>query len=165
MLVPPPYAITASITTGNTRITLPTRAGGDHITLPEPLNTDPLPDYQQHSPAVTKRTVERDLQQHLTHYCVIDDTGEEEMPEHGLIVRYSREERWSICPDDPLSVVAQCTHTSVMRRQDWCVRTETRTALSVDETHFHTQASVIAFENDTMIHQREWKKSQRRDFM
>lgn len=164
-LVPPPSVVTATLACDDATLSLPTRQGGDQITIPEPSNPNPLPVYQEHKPSESKRWVERDFQKGETRYQLIDDTGEMEMPNHGLRTRHRREECWSIAPDDPLSATGHCQQTSWMRRGDWSVRTEASSHLTVDSTHFHCKASVKAYENDLLINERDFSESIARDFM
>ncbi len=165
MLIPPPYAVTASVDCADATLALPTRPGGDQIPMPEPANPSPLPTYQEHKPAENKRWVERDLQQGVTRYHLIDDTGEHEMPEHGLRTRHRRIECWTIAPDNPLSATGFCQQISWTTRGDWSVRTEASSDLSVDSAHFHCKAVVKAFENDALINEREWCDTIERNFM
>jgi putative CocE/NonD family hydrolase len=164
MLVPPPAAITATLSPGvETRLCLPIRAGGDEVDIPNPANSDPLPDWPMHSPAAHHRVVERSLQDGLTQYRVSDDTGEEEIPPHGMRIRHTHEECYSIRADDPLSYEATSTYVSELARGDWKTRTVSESRITVDSDNFHIRASVSAWENDALIHQRHREKSIPRD--
>lgn len=166
MLMPPPEAATATIELGgNTAITLPVREGGDEHSVPEPENQHTLPDYPMHKAAHCERRVDRDLQNHSTRYLIVDDTGEDEMPGHGLRTRHRHESQWSIALDDPLSAQSHSVYTCWMSRTDWSIRTESESEWACDTTHFHIKARVSAFENDRLINQREWKQSILRDGM
>ena len=82
MIMPPPEAVTATISLGeHSSLSLPIRQNNDSITVEEPEDLSPLPEYVCHQQPSHNRTVEYDLQNRLTHYKVIDDTGEYEMPE------------------------------------------------------------------------------------
>jgi len=166
MVIPPPEIVTARIKLGpDAVITLPIRPGRDQFDVPELENPDPLPVFQTHSPAESRRWVDRDLQTGETHYHVIDDTGEEEMPDHGLCTRHYHYECWSISTNDPLSCRATSQYTSWMRRGDWSVRTESESSFSCDSENFYVKATVTAYESDKQVNQRHWKKTIKRDLM
>lgn len=166
MIMPPPEAVTAIVTLGNfSSVTLPTRTGGDEYPVPAPGNQNPLPDYTMHKPAHCERKVERDLQNQETHYCVVNDTGEEEVPDHGMLIRERHEDHWKIDWYNPLGATASSRFTYWMSRNDWAVRTETTSSWRCDATHYHIEAEIRAYENEKPVNQRNWKKSIKRDLM
>ncbi len=166
MILPPPELVTAKITLGSeTSVSLPVRAGDDQINLDEPDNPNPLPVYKTHQAAQSRRWVERDLQTGETQYQVIDDTGEEEMPEHGLRTRHYHRECWSIKTDNPLSCQASSQYVSWMRRGDWSIKTESKSSLSCDAENYYIEATVTAYESDAQVNQRHWNKTIMRDLM
>ncbi len=166
MIMPPPEVATATLTLDATSsLTLPVRPGGDEILVKKPENPSPLPVYKEHLPGKKRRWVERDLQENETRYHLLDDTGEAEMPGHGLRVRHLRDECWTISPEDPLTSRAQSHYTCWMSREDWSIRIETESTFKCDQTHFYSTAKVTAFEKEQQCHQRFWEKSSKRDFM
>jgi hypothetical protein len=166
MVIPCPYLVTAQIHTGKcTAVQLPVRQGGDVYELTEPENLNPLPQYPLHRPAHYERSVTRDRNTGQTQLQVIDDTGEEEMPGHGLRVRHRREDQWSIIANKPLSARSTTRYTCWMFRGDWSIRTETDTTLRCDTGHFYLFATVKAFENETLVSERQWQKSLTRDLL
>lgn len=166
MVIPPPEIVTAQIESGpETAISLPIRAGHDSIAVAEPENPEPLPVYACHSPAQNKRWVDRDLQTGETHYHLIDDTGESEMPEHGLRTRHYHHECWSITVDDPLSCRASSEYICWMSRGDWLIRTEAESKFSCDGGNFYIEATVTAYESDKQVNQRQWMKTIKRDLI
>ncbi len=166
MILPPPEIVTAKITLGsNTSFSLPVRPGDDRIEIAEPENANPLPVYNNHSPPETRRWVERDLQTGVTHYQLIDDTGEDEMPDHGLRTRHYHHECWSIKTNDPLSCHATSQYICWMNRDDWSIRTESDSSYSCDSENFYIKATVTAYESDIQVNQRHWKKTIKRDLM
>ncbi len=166
MIIPPPEVATAKISLCDSAfISLPVRAGGDQIEVAEPKNENPLPVYQQHRPSSSRRWVENDLQLGYTRYQVTDDTGEDEMPGHGLRTRHYHHECWSIKTKDPLSCSATSDYISWMRRGDWSVRTESKSSFNCDSENFFIEATVTAYEADIEVNQRHWKKTIKRDLM
>ncbi|NNE63077.1 MAG: CocE/NonD family hydrolase, partial [Gammaproteobacteria bacterium] len=166
MILPPPALVTANIKLGaDTVINLPIRTDQGQIEVDEPQKPDPLPVYKMHQAAENRRWVERDLQTGETHYQVIDDTGEEEMPGHGLRTRHYHHDCWSIKSNDPLSCRATSRYNSWMRRNNWSIRTESKSSLSCDAENFYIEATVTAYEADLQVNQRHWKKTIKRDLM
>ena len=166
MVMPAPETISATIALGKkSSITLPLRKGGDRYDVPEPENQNPLPHYKTHKPAHCERRVDRDLQNQCTRYHIVDDTGEEEMPGHGLRTRHRQESFWSIALDDPLSARSHSVHTCWMTRGDWSIRTESESEWWCDARHYHIKARVCAYENNGLVNERVWEKSIPRDFM
>ena len=159
MIMPPPANLTATIKLGSeASVSLPIRSGGDKIVMQEPDNPDPLPTYEKHSPELTRRWIERDLQTGDTHYHVIDDSGEIEIPGHGLHTRDMHEDCWSIAANNPLSYHSTSKYTTWMHRGDWSIRTESESSLRCDAANFYISATVTAFESDEQINQRSWEK-------
>ncbi len=165
MVMPPPQVVTATLALGdNSLLELPLREGGDETQVREPTDTAPLPACTNHKPPHCERRVIRDLHQNMTHYEEIDDTGENEMPGHGLCIRHHREYRWSICPDDPLTAVASSTYTCWMSRGNWKIRTVSRSSMHCDAEKYYIKANVIAFEGENVFNERHWEKSITREF-
>ncbi|WP_350333759.1 CocE/NonD family hydrolase [Coralliovum pocilloporae] len=157
---------TATIVVGSvSALDLPTRSGGDDYTMPEPDNPDPLPQYKSHVCADDQRWVEHDLQTGVTRYRVMSDTGESEMPEHGLCTRHVRDETWIINPNDPLSARATSTYTSAFRRGHWSVKTIAYSTMRCDGERYYLSANVSAFEGDELIHERTWETEIERDWL
>lgn len=125
---PPPEAVTATIKLNSTTLQLPTRPGGDSSIVKEPENPEPFPAYPQHKPSQARRWVERNLQSLTTNYCIYEDTGETEMPAHGLRTQHVRDERWTVSRDDPLTASAEGKHIACVSRGNWSVRTECQTS-------------------------------------
>jgi putative CocE/NonD family hydrolase len=166
MVMPPPEIVTAKIKMGpQAVITLPVRSGRDSIKIDEPENPNPLPEYKRHLPAESRRWLERDLQNRGSRYNVIDDTGEEEMPNHGLCTRHRHQECWSITTNNPLSYRATSQYICWMRRGDWSIRTESDSSFHCDAENFYIKATITAFESEQQVNQRSWEKTIKRDLM
>ncbi|MCC5986653.1 MAG: CocE/NonD family hydrolase [Pararhodobacter sp.] len=72
-------------------------------------------------------------------------------------------ETWEIHPDDPLSARNAAHWSFTIGRGDWQTRTETRSEMTCDATHFHIRANLEAYENEALICRREWDFSVPRD--
>ena len=166
LIQPCPYNTTATFSLGaHCRVELPVRPGDESIEVPEPQDLNPLPDYAQHAPPETRRWVEHDLDAQVTRYHILVDTGESEIPGHGLICGERREDCYSIAANDPLSARLQCSCSSRLRRGDWSVRVETRSQLICDAVNFYVEAQVFAYEGETCVHERTWEEIIPRDFI
>jgi putative CocE/NonD family hydrolase len=157
MVMPPPEIVTATIRLGpDSVITLPVRAGVDVYELAQPQDENPLAEYQQNSPDLHRRWIERNFQTGESHYRVIDDTGEIEVPGHGMCSRHRHDERWTIAADDPLSYRALSRYISWMSRGDWSIRTESESEMRCDADNFYIKATVRAYEGEELINERDW---------
>ncbi len=166
LILPPPSHVTAQLVTGvESRFTLPVLQVAKQAEMPEPANPDPLPKYSSLEAGGTRRWVERDLTAGITRYHILDDTGANEHPGHGMIAREIRRESWSIAPDDPLSVTGEAHMTATRSRGDWSARTEATTRLTADGEHFFLEAKLQAYEGKVLIFEREWSDRIIRDCM
>ena len=166
LILPPPSQVTAQIVTGpQSRFTLPLLQVAKRAEMPEPADPDPLPKYASLERGETRRWVERDLSAGITHYHILDDTGANEHPGHGMVAREIRRESWSVKPDDPLSVTGEAHMTASRSRGNWSTRTEAITRLTADRTDFHLEASLEVFEGETLLFERRWSDTIPRDNM
>ena len=157
MIMPPPEVVTATIKLGpDAVIELPVRAGVDVYELPEPADENPLPEYKMLQPERSRRWIERNFQTGESHFRVIDDTGEIEVPGHRMCTRHRHDERWTIAADDPLSYRSTSHYTSWMSRGEWSVRTEAESEFRCDAQNFYIKATVRAWDGDTLLHERIW---------
>ena len=157
MIVPPPEKVTATIKLGpDAVIELPVRAGVDVYELPEPEDENPLPEYKMHEAEMSRRWIERNFQTGESHYRVIADTGDIEVPGHHMCTRHRHDERWTIAADDPLSYRSTSHYTCWMHRGDWSIRTESESEFRCDAEHFYVRATVRAYEGEALFHERIW---------
>ena len=157
MIMPPPERVTATINLGQDAfIELPVRAGVDVYEMPEPADENPLPEYKMHQPELSRRWVERNFQTGESHYRVIDDSGEIEIPGHGLCTRHRHDERWTIAVDDPLSYRSESRYSCWMRRGDWSIHTEAESEFRCDADNFFIKATLRAYEGEELVHERSW---------
>lgn len=157
MIMPPPERVTATINLGQDAfIELPVRAGVDVYEMPEPADENPLPEYKMHQPELSRRWIERNFQTGKSHYRVIDDSGEIEIPGHGLCTRHRHDERWTIAVDDPLSYRSESRYSCWMRRGDWSIHTEAESEFRCDADNFFIKATLRAYEGEELVHERSW---------
>ncbi len=111
------------------------------------------------------RRQETDAVTGLVLLIIEDDFGKVRDSEHGLINGNIARETWQIHPDDPLSARGRCHWTDELEREGLRLRTETRSEMWCDETHFHLSAEIEAFENDIRVYHRELTDSVARDHL
>jgi putative CocE/NonD family hydrolase len=159
MIMPPPEPVTASIRLGpDAVITLPVRTGVDAHPVAEPEEENPLPEYRVHEPGLGRRWIERNFQTGESHYRVIDDSGEIEVPGHGMRSRHRHDERWTIAADDPLSYRSQSLYVCWMHRGDWSIRTEAESEFRCDAENFYIKATLRAYEGEELVNRRDWEE-------
>ncbi|MEP2030552.1 MAG: CocE/NonD family hydrolase [Paracoccaceae bacterium] len=94
-----------------------------------------------------------------------DDFGKVEDADHGLITGSVARERWAIHPDEPKSARGTLHWSDELGRGDWFVRTETYSEMWCDAEAFYLRARVEAYENDTLIYERDTSDQIPRDQM
>ena len=109
--------------------------------------------------------VEQDQATGETWLRIHDDFGRYRDMTHGLATGSIARECFRILPDDPLSARAETHWTQTLDREAWSVRTETRTTMTADKTHFFVTARLEAYENETLVLSRDWDDKIPRDFV
>ncbi|MBT6275514.1 MAG: CocE/NonD family hydrolase [Chromatiales bacterium] len=94
-----------------------------------------------------------------------DDFGRRRIDAHGLITETIARERYEIDPSDPLSAVAHTHWTEVVARGPWSTRTESKSKLWSDQTHFHLSAELLAFEDEVKVFEKHWEETVPRDLI
>ena len=160
MVMPPPENVVATIRLGpDAVITLPVRGGVDaYDEMEPPTDKNPLVEYPQVSKGLHRRWAERNFQTGESHYRIIEDTGEIEVPGHKMISRYRNDERWTIAADDPLSHRSLSRYICWMQRGDWSIRTEAESEMRCDAENFFIKATVRAYEGEELINERDWEE-------
>ena len=161
-LWPDPENAGVTLTRGSLR--LPVRqAPLEQITFPEPEGARPWQHDTLHPAEMTRKTYEN-RGHHVTD--IYTDNGQTRDSAHGLTVHSFCRELWGIRPDDPLSAEAEFKWATVLRRDDWQVRTLCDAYLTADATHWRLRAKISAFENmDDLIFERDFKRSIPRDHL
>ena len=117
------------------------------------------------------RKFERCYDENLDMYFFVDDAddGIYEFPSKGVIQTHRSVHISKIKSNDPLSASTEIKHSHYHQfkcdeGEDIKIRIETNTQLSVDYSSFHSINSFIAYENDKLVFQKEWKKEIARQF-
>ncbi|MBB3064887.1 CocE/NonD family hydrolase [Limibacillus halophilus] len=158
LIQPPPTAVTATLELGAAaRLTLPCRTVCDDRYDFEEPELPPVPTYKICEPKQNRRWIERDLNSNVTRYCILEDSGVEELPDHGLLQQEVRRETWSISPEDPTTATADLHFTSWRKRGDWEVRTEIQVEATTDGELFVFDTTLEAYEGDREVLVRRWR--------
>ena len=154
---PSPAPVT--LTVADARLELPVRAPGrDEDLRPfgpaegaEPLATGML------RPKETGCFVRRDIADRMFEVEWVQDYGgRRRLEASGLEFETCGSDTFTIAEGDPLSAVTRSARTSVLRRGDWCVRVETASALSADDTAFRVTNMLEAYEGDVRTWAKTW---------
>ena len=94
---------------------------------------------------------------------VSNDFGADRDLEHRLVSGSATQEIWTIHPHDPLSARVDISWTQTLERGDWSIRTETRSAMWSDATHFHVTGKIVAYEGNTTVFARDYRDVIARD--
>jgi hypothetical protein len=168
LLWPSPEPVTLSLFTGASRLVLPSReprAEDKKLrSFPDPEAAPPLIK-TYHRPAVGRRWVERDIGRGTTTYRIEEDMGRFTIDRLGLETDFIQSEAYRIADEDPLSAEIDIRYVISIGRGDWKTRTETRTVMRADKTHFHLEGSLEAFEGEKRLLARQWNERIPRDFM
>lgn len=149
--------VSATVLAAASILKLPLRpALDDHLPeLPPAVTAPPLPITTLRPPS-NVRTVEYDLVSGYTVMHIEDDFGQYKNLKHGLTTGQSARECYRIHPDEPATCQADIHWTQTLSREDWSVRTETKTMLKSNAEYFHIVASMEAFEGEDLVFQRDW---------
>lgn len=164
-MLPPPYDATLAIDTASITLSMPKLGAADRIEMKEPDNPDPLPDYIEHLPSASRRSVTRELLTGRTVYRIHEDTGRHEHPDTGLATRQIREEEWSISQGDPLSMAGEANWVCDMFREGWHVRTVANTKMTCTAENWVISAEVRAFDGEEQVFEKLFEKVVPRDMM
>ena len=164
LIWPSPHQTSLKLNAGQVALPLrPTPGGNEHVFEPptgaEPWQADTL------RPETHVRRREVDMQTGVVSLVIEDDFGKVRDSDHGLISGSIARERWDIHPDDPLSARGTCHWTDEMERDDIKLRTETHSQMWSDATHFHLTARLEAYEDNTLIYERDISDSVKRNHL
>ncbi len=87
---------------------------------------------------------------------IVTDGGRERHRSTGMESGRRIEETWDLHPDDPLSARMETRWSYEIGRGDWQTRTDSRTQVTCDATHFHLRAELRTFEGGRPFVTREW---------
>jgi putative CocE/NonD family hydrolase len=162
-LWPAPEAAAVTVLAG--RLDLPVAQGdAPTATLPEPEAAPPWP-HRVLTPERDARRIERDLIAGTVTLVVEHDSGDREDAAHGLVTGSAMTQRWTIRPDDPLSVAVAIVWDQRLSRGDWSVRTRAVTRMHGTRTTLVIGSRLTAWEGAAQVFDREDRHAVPRDFV
>ncbi len=162
-LWPSPQPATLTLSAGN--LDLPVHQGSRAEWAPPPAETAPAWHHRVLRPGHASRRTEADLISGKISLLVTDDGGDMENLTHGLCSGETMSERWEIHPDDPLSARAVHIWEQRLSRGDWQVKTIAHAEMTASATHLRMQATLTAWEGETLIFTRDWDDQVPRRFV
>ncbi|MDA0662035.1 MAG: CocE/NonD family hydrolase [Proteobacteria bacterium] len=109
-----------------------------------------------------RRRVEIDLTTNEMVYTLRGDGGElggaslARIEEIDLDIGFTMMKRYRIIEDDPLSAQTELAQSATLRRDDWSIRVDCRTRLSVTADTFQFSGDVEAFDDGAPFESRHW---------
>ena len=165
---PAPAPVRLSLFTGSSHLTLPVRApsAADARLRPfEEPEAAPALAKTVIEPARTHWTVTRDLANDRNVLEVLNDHGTCRLDAIELELSARVTERYGYDADDHQSLSGWCEWVRCFRRGDWEVRTESRTLLTADRTHFRIRATLDAYEGESRLFAHSWDTTIERDLV
>jgi putative CocE/NonD family hydrolase len=163
---PSPEPVTLGVFAGASRLMLPSRAPRAEDKKLRPFSDSeaaPPLGKTYHRPTLGRRWVERDIGAGTITYRIEEDMGRFTIDHLGLETDFVQSEAYRIGDDDPLSAEIDIRYVISIGRGDWQTRTETRTVMRADKTHFLLEGTLNAFEGDKQILARKWQERISRD--
>jgi hypothetical protein len=162
LIWPSPEAATLTLTEGS--ISIPMRSSGDkdEWQFEAPVAEDAWQVETIREGSNSRRTI-TDWTTGIVTLEIVDDFGKVKDSDHGLINGSIAREWWSIHPDDPLSAHGRSHWSDELEREGIALRTEAMSEMRSDATHFHLTARLEAYENNTLVFEKDVQRSIPRD--
>ncbi|MDZ7799312.1 MAG: CocE/NonD family hydrolase [Trueperaceae bacterium] len=163
---PSPRPATLGVHAAASSLQLPVRApraADEQVAVAMPADGAPPLGATQLTPAANERRVVRDVANDGAVHEVVRDTGTVRIEEIDLETRFHSLERYANDGDDPGTAHAEMTQVATMRRGAWETRISAYTRLTSDEEAFHSYAELEAYEGETRVASRTWRRSIARD--
>lgn len=162
---PPPQSTQLKIHTGKSRLWLPVRTPKkESIRFPE-AEASAASQKQQLTEGHHNWRVIRELDEDISTLEVINDNGRYRLEDINLTVQRKTEEWYSYQADDFNSVKGETLWTRSLQRDDWNIKTATRTVLRCDATWFYLDAELDAYEGDKRVFSKNWNRRIRRNLV
>lgn len=161
----PPEPVTLSFHTAGSTLALPVRPVREEdrqIAFGPPESGLPAP-VTQIEPQHFNWHVIRDLGKGTDTLEVVEDNGVVRFDDPGHAIGWHTIEKYSVTRDDVTSARGEVVNTSTFTRDDWEVKTHTRTLLTCDKDDFIIRAELDAYEGEARLFSRNWDVRIKRD--
>ncbi|NNF80685.1 MAG: CocE/NonD family hydrolase [Rhizobiales bacterium] len=156
LIWPAPEQATLTVHTSASSLHLPVRADLNDAVQPfqQPESAQPL---ELENLREGNNLREWSTEKGVHTLTIIDDFGADKNLTHGLVSGSIGRETYTISDGDPLSAKATTHWTQTLSRDDgWSVRTESFQEMWADDSHFHINARIEAYEGDELVFQKDW---------
>jgi len=164
LIWPAPTPTNLTLTAGHISLPLQKDGGKDPDRFEPPESAPPWESKVLRQGSNLRETT-TDAKTGLTTLHIVDDFGDVEDLDHGLITGTIAREWWDIHPDDPLSARGRTHWSDQMLRGDWVLRTETTTEMWSDATSFHLKAHIEAYEGEVLVYEDDMQHSIQRNLL
>jgi predicted acyl esterase len=154
-LWPSPERTTLNIESGSIELPIRPFANGAEMSFEEPEAAKPW-GAKELRPASYTREEFIDEKTGITSIKIGCDFGENQDLDHGLISGGWMKENWAIHPDDPNSAKVDARWENTGGRAGTMWRTNVKSAMHSDKTHFFITANLKAYENDKLIFEKDY---------
>ena len=161
LLWPMPENSTLVITQGEVQLPISPHGADDERHFPPPDAEEPW-DIKQIRASDNQRHITTDMKSGVTTLEIIDDFGAIEDQQHGMVSGSVAREWWSIHPNDPLSARGKTHWTEERSRGNWVTRTEAFAEMTCDSENFYLTARMEAYENNTLIFEKDFSETIKR---
>jgi hypothetical protein len=165
---PSPEAVTVTVLTAGSRLSLPVRRPRD-----DDAKLVPFREAESASPEARtvlraggfERTFSYDVASDTMTYTSIADSGLQRIDAIGLELEEIARKVYRIRSDDPLTADNFIHWTTRRARGDWQVRVETRTRMRATRADFLIDAELAAYEGERRVFSRNWRAKIPRDLV
>jgi hypothetical protein len=167
MVWPAPERARLTILSEGATLALPLRRAGaraDELDLPPPEAASPAA-LEVLRPASGARIVTHDENGERVTVQTDDDFGAQRLRGHGLEVGSRVRQRFTIGPENPSSAQTEASWSVTVGRGEWRTRSETWTRMWSDSSTFHLEATLEAYDGETLVCARRWRESVARDLV
>lgn len=162
LIWPTPAPVTLTVHLANARLDVPV-CTGCAVAAPDDLFAPAQASAAQRLRTIREgghqRILETDQANGAGTLRIVDDFGESEDLDTGLIAGEIAREVQSIHPDDPLCASMSTHWTQTCSRGDWSIRTEAYASIRSDAENFYIEARVEAFDGDEPFHTKTWSET------
>jgi hypothetical protein len=157
---PPPEPVNLSVIGSGTALALPVcdpSRGLQPVRFASPP-ADGSAVLTQHQEPEYRWRVHRDLETSASELEVIMDEGEKYLPDVDLTLRHHTWESYRSVADEFDSIEGEVIANREFHRDDWRIRTRTRTLLRSDAQAFYVVAELDAWEGEDRVFSRNWQQ-------
>ncbi|WP_366658321.1 CocE/NonD family hydrolase [Fodinicurvata sp. EGI_FJ10296] len=162
LIWPSPEPVTLTVFPHDSALDLPVRTTSPaDAELPafDPPESAPRPAIEQIEESGGGWQLTHDLGTDACTLDVRDGSGQYRLVDEGITVTKTARERYVADPADPQGVSGRAEWTMGLAHDGWSITTHTQTTLTSTPTAFRVQATLRAWEGETLVHEQEWDET------